>query len=549
MSPLDIFAHAVLSLAVQEPAAPPSLDASALDAPALAAAGRVAGLDFTPAELSMLESEARDALAGYQRLFALELDNAVDPAFVFDPLLPGMRVAARALTATPLVLPTVARPADLEQLAFADLPTLAALIRSRALSAVELARSTLARLERLDATLHAVVHFTRERALAQAAALDAELAAGHWRGPLHGIPWGAKDLFAVRGTPTTWGSPLYAERVLDADATVVERLDAAGAVLVCKTAVGEFAYGDLWYGGRTRTPWNPEKGSSGSSAGSASLVAAGGLPFALGTETLGSIVSPCTACGATGIRPTFGRVPRTGAMNLSWTMDKVGPIARSTQDAALVLEVLAGPDGRDAAVRLAPFRAGVQAEVRGWKVGYLAAAFEASREDQRVLDELRALGVELVPLELPERIPARDLLVILGAEAATAFDALTRDGRDEQLVWQEPAAWPNTWRAARLIPAVEYLRAQRLRTELMRELEARLGELTAFVHPSFGGAALVQTNLTGHPTVVMPCGPPRAGAAPRSISFTGRLYREEELVVLARAWQESTGYHRAHPRL
>ncbi|MBI5361806.1 MAG: amidase [Planctomycetes bacterium] len=517
----------------------------------LRAAAKVAALEFTDAELGMLEKDVLELAGGYRALFPIAIENGLDPAFTFSPLLPGMRVEAAALALAPIALPDVNRPADLDELAFADVPTLAALVKARRVSCVELARSTIARVRRLDAKLHAVVNFTEERALARAAALDRELADGHWRGLLHGIPWGAKDLFAVAGTPTTWGSRIYAEQRIERDATVVQRLDAAGAVLVCKTSLGEFAYGDLWQGGRTRTPWNVEKGSSGSSAGSASLVAAGGLPFALGTETLGSIVSPCTACGATGIRPSFGRVPRTGAMNLSWTMDKVGPIARSVLDASIVLAVIAGPDGSDPAVRFQPFHArdARPVDVKGWRVGYLASAFEHAKEDAHVLDELRGLGVELVPLELPDDVPVGELLVILTAEAATAFDELTRDGRDDQMVWQGPEAWPNTFRAARFLPAVEYLRAQRLRTRVMRELDTRLADLRAFVHPSFGGPSLVMENLTGLPAIVLPSSAPAKDGAPRSITFTGRVDREEELVRLADLWQRATGFHRAHPKL
>ena len=525
--------------------------APALGRDDLRAAARIAALEFTDAELAQMEKEVMELAGGYRALFPIALENGLDPAFTFSPLLPGMRVDAAVLELAPVALPDVERPKDLDELAFADVATLAALVRARRVSCVELARSTIARLRRLDEKLHAVVNFTEERALAQAAALDRELADGRWRGLLHGIPWGAKDLFSLAGTPTTWGSRLYEEQRIDADATVVKRLDSAGAVLVCKTSLGEFAYGDLWHGGRTRTPWNVEKGSSGSSAGSASLVAAGGLPFALGTETLGSIVSPCTACGATGIRPSFGRVPRPGGMNLSWTMDKVGPIARSVLDASIVLEAIAGPDGSDPAVRYMPFHArdAEAAYVKGWRVGYLASAFERAKEDAHVLDELKALGVELVPIELPDGVPVAELLVILTAEAATAFDELTRDGRDDQMVWQEPQAWPNTFRAARLIPAVEYLRAQRLRTRVMRELDTRLCDLRAFVHPSFGGPSLVMENLAGLPAIVLPSSAPSKAGAPRSITFTGRVDREEELVRLADLWQRATGFHRAHPKL
>lgn len=538
-------------LASQEPKAAPPEPPPRLTLEQIRAAGEVEGLDFSPSELGLMQKAVGDQLDAYERLWKIGIDNSLAPAFVFSPLLPGMKVAPPRFQPKAIDLPASARPANLDDLAFADIPTLAALLKSRKVSCVELTQATFARLKRLDPELHMVIHFTEERALAQATERDRELARGRWRGLLHGIPWGAKDLLAVRGTPTTWGSKIYADQMLPDDATVVKRLDEAGAILVAKLSLGEFAYGDLWYGERTRNPWDPEKGSSGSSAGPAAAVSAGCVPFAIGSETLGSIVSPCTVCGATGLRPTFGRVPRTGAMALSWTMDKLGPIARTVQDAAVVLAAIQGPDGLDATVHDFPLKASGNVDVRGWKVGYPAADFERSEDDRRVLEELKALGVELVPIELPHSIPVSDLLVILTCEAATAFDELTRDGRDDRLVWQAEEAWPNTFRAARLVPAVEYLRASRLRTRLMREMDEVMAKVDLLVHPSRGGTALLITNLTGHPTICAPSGfrESEGKRTPRSISFTGKLFGEAELAALAAAWQRSTRYHLEHPRL
>jgi Asp-tRNA(Asn)/Glu-tRNA(Gln) amidotransferase A subunit family amidase len=348
------------------------------------------------------------------------------------------------------------------------------------------------------------------------------------------------------------------------------------AVPLTKTSLGEFAYGDLWFGGRTRNPWNTEQGSSGSSAGSCAAVAAGCMPFAIGTETLGSIVSPSTRCGTTGLRPTFGRVSRHGAMALSWSMDKIGPIARTAMDTSIVLAAIQGSDAHDASVHDSIFGATGAVDVKGWKVGYLKSAFDAGRkaqaeadarkasgaeakrddgdegpalhDDTHVLDELKALGVELVPIELPRAIPAGKLMTILVAEAATAFDELTRDGRDAQMVWQAEEAWPNTFRAARLIPAVEYIRANRLRTQLMRDMQKLMDTVDVYVAPSFGNANLSITNLTGHPALVAPSGF-NADGTPQSITFTGQLFGEAELVALSEAWQRSTEYHRRHPQL
>src|SRR5258706_9653514 len=322
------------------------------------AASEVVGLAFTPEQLGTLRKNASELLDGYERLWKLPLANSVSPAFLFPPLLPGMKVAPPAFEPKPIALPDVStfvRPSNLEVLAFSDIPTLAALVKARKISCVDLTKMYLARLKRLDAKLHMIVNLTEERALAQAAERDRELADGKWRGLPHGIPWGAKDLLAVKGAPTTWGSKIYEHQVIDADATVVQRLDAAGAILIAKLSLGEFAYGDLWFGGRTRNPWNPDQGSSGSSAGPAAATSAGCVAFSIGSETLGSIVSPCTRCGATGLRPTFGRVPRTGSMALSWTMDKLGPIARSVQDAAIVLAAIQGPDQQDPTVHDYPF--------------------------------------------------------------------------------------------------------------------------------------------------------------------------------------------------
>jgi Asp-tRNA(Asn)/Glu-tRNA(Gln) amidotransferase A subunit family amidase len=517
------------------------------------AAGEVAGLDFTKEQLAQMQKNVSEQIEGYERLWKHPLDNSIPPAFVFTPLLPGMKIVPPPFAPKPIDLPDAAkvqRPANLEDLAYADIPTLAALVKARKVSCVELVQLSLERLTKLDDKLHMVVNLTEERALAQAAERDREIAQGKWRGMLHGIPWGAKDLLAVKGTPTTWGSKIYEHQSLDADATVVKRLDDAGAILVAKLSLGEFAYGDLWFGGRTRNPWNPEEGSSGSSAGPAAATASGCVPFSIGSETLGSIVSPCTRCGATGIRPTFGRVPRTGAMALSWTMDKLGPICRSVEDAAIVLAAIQGPDDQDPTCHEAPFAAAAPVDVRGWKVGFVEKDFEKSPDDHHVLEELKALGIELVPVEMPkESMSARDLLVILTSEAAAAFDELTRDGRDAQMVWQDEEAWPNTFRATRLVPAIEYIRASRVRTELMRAMDAVFAKVDVYVHPSFAGASLVVTNLTGHPTIVAPDGLDPKKKTPRSICFTGRLFGETTLAAVAEAWQRSTKYHLDHPAL
>jgi Asp-tRNA(Asn)/Glu-tRNA(Gln) amidotransferase A subunit family amidase len=488
----------------------------------------------------------------------------VPPALRFDPRpapLTGGAVArampalgAAATQPTPPV--SASAPVDDEELLFLSVGELAARLRDGALRSSELTERYLARLRRLDPALHAVVSYTEDLALAQAEAADREIAAGRWRGPLHGIPWGAKDLLAARGFSTTWGSGVYREQAFPEDATVVSRLAAAGAVLVAKLSLGELAWGDVWYRGKTRNPWKTDQGSSGSSAGSAAATAAGAVGFAMGSETWGSIVSPCTRTGATGLRPTFGRVSRHGAMALSWSMDKLGPICRAVEDCALVLAAIHGPDGLDPTAVDAPFEWDPRRDVRELRVGYVPALFEAEpaagAEEQHahqlaVLDTLRGLGITLRPLTLPA-MPVEPLSLILTAEAAAAFDELTRSGRDDELVRQVEQAWPNVFRLGQTIPAVAYIQANRARTLLMREMERVLADVDAYVVPSFGGSHLLLTNLTGHPAVVVPNGF-RADGTPTSITFMGRLFGEGEALRLAKAYQDATGFHRRRPPL
>ena len=392
-----------------------------------------------------------------------------------------------------------------------------------------------------------MVAFTEERALAQAEKLDRELARGHWRGPLHGIPWGAKDLFAVRGYPTSWGTPPLAGQMIDESATVVARLDKAGAVLVAKLSMGELAWGDVWTGGRTNNPWDVTEGSSGSSAGSAAAVAAGAVPFALGSETWGSIVSPSRNCGVTGLRPTFGRVSRHGAMALSWSLDKVGPIARSAADTAIVLGVIAGPDGRDETVVAESFHYPGRVDPKGWRVGVVEAAFENEAGVVGSLEELKELGCHLVPVDLPQA-SIRDFRLIIEAEAAAAFDQFLRDGRAREMVRQEYQAWPNILRAARLVPAVEYIQLQRVRLTLMRQLDRVMQGVDLLIHPSTEDLTMTLENLTGHPAIALPWGR-RASGAPDSVTLAGHLYRETDLLGFAVAWQARTTHHLRRPSL
>ena len=526
----------------------------------------ISGVAFSDEERELMLADLGDTEEGIAALRAVVLDNAVPPAVVFAPAAPPPPAPSEA-PAPPRRERAVVRPASDEELAFASVRQLGRLLREKKVSSVELTRLSLDRLARYDPVLRCAVTVTEELALAQARRADAELAAGKDRGPLHGIPWGAKDLIAVPGAPTTWGSPLYRDQVRPETATVYRKLEEAGAVLVAKTSVGELAWGDVWFGGTTKNPWKTDQGSSGSSAGSASATAAGLVGFAIGTETLGSIVSPCTRCGATGLRPTFGRVSRHGVMALSFSMDKVGPIARSAEDCALVLTAIAGKDPLDPVSVDGPAPWPPRRGLKELTVGFAEALFQEERgqgagteeekaraaewrqHDLRSLDLLRQLGARLVPVTLPPASSVSPLGLILTAEAAAAFDALVFDGRVKRMVRQTADAWPNVFRQGRLLTAADYLRAQRVRTLLMRETEERLAGVDVFVAPSFVGTTLLLTNLTGHPSLVLPNGFRLSDGTPTSLTFTGRLFGENDLLSVAELFQRATDFHVRRPKL
>lgn len=375
-------------------------------------------------------------------------------------------------------------------------------------------------------------------------------ARGQYRGPLHGIPFGIKDLLSVEGTRTTWGAAPYREQALDETATVVRKLESAGAVLMVKLTMGALALGDIWYGGVTKNPWDLRQGSSGSSAGSASATAAGLVPFAIGTETLGSIVSPSTRCGTTGLRPSYGRVSRHGAMALSWSMDKIGPICRSALDCAIVFDAIRGSDGLDPSVHDAPFNFSRKQDYKKLRVGYFKNLFDDNYptrdNDQKALEVLRSLGVTLEPLTLSTALPVPSLRLMLNAEAAAAFDELTRSNRDSLLTDQRRNAWPNTFRAARFISAVDYINASRVRTQLINEYYQKTKDFDVILSPSFGGIQLLLTNLVGTPTLVVPNGF-NAKGSPTSISFLGRLDGEAAIALLAQAYQDATDWDEKVP--
>jgi len=571
-------------------------------------AAAIADVPIPEEDKEMMLDNLNQQAKNYEAIYALHIPNSVEPCLIFDPVVPGMKFETErrpSRISKPSAIAAPSTPKNLEQVAFSSVRELAELVRTKKVSSLALTQMYLDRLKRYDPTLKFVVTLTEDRALAQAKNADREIAAGKYRGLLHGLPWGAKDLLAVKGYRTTWGAGGFENQMIDEDATVVKRLDEAGAVLVAKLTLGALAQGDHWFGGVTRNPWNPGQGSSGSSAGPSSATAAGCVAFSIGSETLGSISSPSTRCGCTGLRPSFGLVPRTGAMALSWSMDKLGPICRAVEDCALVLEAIYGPDGADPSVKNAAFHWDATLDWRKLRVGYLKAEFEPKPEDQQqgakeepaatpeeqkkrdeqkgrreagraraeydkkyndaALAKLKEMGVNLIPVELP-KYPYQSMVTMLTAEAAAAFDELTRTGRDKLLTAQKPFDWPNSFRSARFIPAIEYIQASRARRLAMDAVAKMFDGYDVIVAPT-GSDQLRITNLTGHPAVILPNGfrgddapkPPTddpgdfqntgGPGTPVSLTFLGNLYGEARLLAFARAYQDATGFHRKHPKL
>ncbi len=498
----------------------------------------IAGVELTDAQRARVTGALTRTLNGMRDAAKVSLGNDTLPAIQFNPA-PGLPSHAGPLGTVTAPTGEAKKPESPDDLAFAPLTTLQTLLKTKAISSVELTKLYLERLKKYDPLLKCVVTFTDDLALKQAEAADREIAAGKWRGPLHGIPWGAKDLIAYPGYKTTWGAAHFKDQTLDAKATVAKKLEDAGAVMAAKTTLGALALGDQWFGGMTRNPWNPEQGSSGSSAGSASAVAAGLVGFAIGSETLGSIVSPSTRCGVTGLRPTFGRVSRAGCMALSWTMDKLGPMARSVEDCALVFGAIHGADPADPTSVNRPFEWPGKKPLKEYRVGVFQQTSAATRK------VLEGLGVQLVPMTLPNESYAGTISsVILDCECATAFDDITRAGVGEE---GHGPFWANTFRAYRFVSAVDYLKANRLRTKLMQAMAKAMEAVDVYV----GGNDLVLTNLTGHPTICLPNGFTKLGDAkvPTAITFTGQLYGEADLLTVAKAYQDATGFHNERPSL
>lgn len=513
------------------------------------------GLDFTPEERAQLLERQQFFLdlegyrGSYDDIRSAAPDQSVFPALAFTPGPLSWTLPEEDPGPVWTHVGGVRRPADLEDVAFWRIPELAELIRTRQVTSVELTRMYLDRIRRFDPDLELVVTLLDELALEQAARADEEIASGVYRGPLHGIPYALKDLFAVEGYPTTWGAVPDGFEEMEGTATLARRLEEAGAVLVAKASLGALAWGDVWFGGRTRNPWDLEEGSSGSSAGPAAAVSAGLVPFAIGTETLGSIVSPSTRTGVTGLRPTFGRVSRAGGMAVSWSMDKAGPICRAAEDCGMVLDAVRGADGIDPSAGDAPFNYEPEVDWSELTVGYVASDFEGDdpgvQLDRDALEVFRSLGADLVPIELPDR-PIDGFILILAAEAAASFDRLTMEDLDDLLPQQIVDAWPNVLRTARFIPAAEYIQANRIRAQLGHDMADLFSDIDVYLSSSQRGNNLLVTNLTGHPSIALPNGFLDPGS-PTSFTLTGRLYDEATLLAVARAYQEATDFDERRP--
>lgn len=512
---------------------------------------KIIRVDFTPPKEDSLLGQVQRRAKVYNKMHKLPLDNSVPMTLVESPLLPYMNLNKKQLPVNFEIPPGVNVPKDKDELAFYSISELASLIKNKKITSVELTKFFIDRLKKYGDTLHCVISLTEDIAMKEATEADKEIAAGKYRGLLHGIPYGLKDLFAVKGTKTTWGAAPYKDRIIDDNSYVYSKLKNAGAVLVAKLSMGALAMDDYWFEGQTKNPWNMLEGSSGSSAGSAAATVAGLVPFAIGTETYGSIISPSTVCGATGLRPTFGAVSRSGAMTLSWSLDKAGPICRSAEDAAIVFNYLHGTDGKDAAAVGMPFNYNEKVDLSKLKVAYAKNYFgkkDTLGNENEVLEVLRKAGAKLIPVEFPDSgIYNFDMIgIVIGAESAAAFDEFTRTGVDDQMPRQGKGEWPNYFRAARFIPAVEYINTNRHRYLLMQKVNEVIEKYDVIICPTWAGNQAAITNLTGHPAVSIPTGFNKENT-PTSITLVGNLYDEATILAIAKIYQNATAWNKLHP--
>ena len=515
------------------------------------AAERVIGLQFKQAERDSLFDDVKNSAREYNKMRQFKLDNSVPLSTWQSPFLPGMKFNMKQDFIKWNIPSNISLPKNKNELAFYSLPELASLIKNKKITSVELTKFFIGRLKKYGDTLQCVISVTEAIAMQEATQADTEIAAGKYRGPLHGIPYGLKDLFAVKGTKTTWGAAPYKNQTIEEDAFVFTKLKEAGAILIAKFTLGALAMGDYWYGGRTKNPWNLKRGSSGSSAGSAAATIAGLVPFAIGTETWGSIISPSTNCGATGLRPTFGSTSRTGAMALSYSLDKIGPICRSAEDAAIVFNFIHGNDGKDQAAVNMPFNYTGKVDLSKMRIAYAKNYFESgdtSGNELKVLDVYRRLGATLIPVDFPDSTVYNfDIMsIIISAECAAQFDEFTRSELDDMMTRQGKGDWPNQFRSARFIPAVEYINAYRHRYLLMQKVNAVINQYDVFICPTYGGNQVAISNLTGHPALCFPTGYNK-NKLPTNITLVGNLYSEATLLAIAKAYQDATDFNKQHP--
>ena len=508
-------------------------------------------LDFTQAEADSMLDNVRDYTDNYKALHKTLPTNDIPYPFAFDPLPHGETIPTKQEKIVWDISNNIQMPANKNELAFYSIMQLASLIKNKKITSVELTKFFIERLKKWGDTLQSVITLTEDLAMQQARQADQEINKGIYKGPLHGIPYGLKDLFAVKGYKTTWGSTPYKDQMIDQDSYVYTQLKNAGAVLCAKLSLGALAYNNKWFGGETKNPWNLKQGSSGSSAGSAASVVAGLLPFTIGTETLGSITSPSARCGATGLRPTFGSVSRSGAMVLCWSLDKIGPICRSAEDDAIVFYYLKGTDGKDAGAVDHAFNYNPKIDLSKLKIAYAENYFkqlDKGAQEWKVLDVFRSLGANVQPIIFPDSVlyPNNLISIILNAESAAAFDELTRTNRDDLIERQDKDFWPNSFRSARMIPAVEYINANRYRYNLCKNMYAFMKDYDVLIVPSFAGSQLSITNLTGNPVVTMPTGFNNTGS-PVSITLIGKLYDEATILAAAKAYQDKTNFNKMHP--
>ncbi len=508
-------------------------------------------LNFTEPEADSMLDNIEDLTKNYQALHKTLPTNDIPYPFAFDPLPHGEKIPAKQDKIVWDVSNNMQMPANKNELAFYSIMQLASLVKNKKLTSVELTKFFIARLKKWGDTLQSVITLTEDLAMQQAKQADEEISKGNYKGPLHGIPYGLKDLFAVKGYKTTWGSTPYKDQVIDEDSYVYTQLKNAGAVLCAKLSLGALAYNNKWFGGETKNPWNLKQGSSGSSAGSAASVVAGLLPFTIGTETLGSIVSPSARCGATGLRPTFGSISRSGAMVLCWSLDKAGPICRSAEDDAIVFYYLKGTDGKDAGAIDRAFNYNPKVNFSKLKIAYADNYFkqlDQGAQEWKVIEVFKSLGANVQPVVFPDSVlyPVNLISIILNAESAAAFDELTRTNRDDLIERQDKGFWPNSFRVARTIPAVEYINANRYRYNLCKGMYNYMKDYDVLIVPTFSGSQLSITNLTGNPCITLPTGFNKTGS-PVSITLIGKLYDEATILAAAKAYQDKTNFNKMHP--